>query len=116
MATLGVISTVTVFFKEVPMKFKIEAIIADELSKERQLVGGIDAIEFRKALDKLTRNMEYQGIGKSLKEENINFYGMESIARYILKKMKKDFPIKQVKVWEGQDEYVTVSLTDIENS
>jgi hypothetical protein len=112
MAKLGVISTVTIFFKEVPMKFKIEAVIEGKLIGERKTVAGVDAIEFRKALDKIVREMEYSGIGKSLKTEGIEFYGMESIARYVIKKLRKQFPASYVRVWEGSDEYAIVSADE----
>ena len=110
MAKLGVISSVTVFFKDVPIKFKIEAVGEGKLNKK---VAEIDAIEFRKDLDKVVRAMEYKGIGKSLKEEGIEFYGMESIAKFVIKKLKQKYPISYVKVWEGQDEYTIVFAEEI---
>lgn len=113
LAKLGVISTVTVFFKEVPIKFKIEAVAEGKIDNETKKVGGIDAIEFRKELDKIVRNMEYKGIGKSLREENIDFYGMESIARFVIKKLKPNYPISYVRVWEGQDEYAVVYSNEV---
>ncbi|MCD6576295.1 MAG: hypothetical protein J7K73_04005 [Nanoarchaeota archaeon] len=113
MAKLGVISTVTVFFKDVPIKFKIEAVAEGKIDKETKKVAGIDAIEFRKDLDKIIRNMEYKGIGKSLREEGIEFYGMESIAMFIIKKLKQNYPISYVRVWEGQDEYAIVSSDEV---
>ena len=113
MAKLGVISTVTVFFKGVPMKFKVEAVAEAELSKDRKIVGGIDAIEFRKDLDKIVRKMEYEGIGKSLTEKGIEFYGMESIARFVILKLKDKYPIQKVKVWEGTDEFVKIYSDEV---
>ena len=113
LAKLGVISTVTVFFKEVPIKFKIEAVAEGSLNDNNKKVSGIDAIEFRKDLDKIIRNMEYKGIGKSLKEEGIEFYGMESIATFVIKKLKEIYPISYVRVWEGQDEYAIVYANEV---
>jgi len=113
MANLGVVSTVTVFFKEVPMKFKIEAVIKGKLDSDRKIVAGIDAIEFRKALDEIVRLMEYKGIGKSLREEDIDFYGMESIATFIIKKLTNKFPVSHVRVWEGEDEYAIVHADEV---
>ncbi len=111
LARLGVISTVTVFFKEVPIKFKIEAVVEGEIEEKK--VAGVDAIELRKKLDSITRSMEYRGIGKSLKEEGIEFYGMESIAAFIIKKLKRDYPISYVRVWEGQDEYAIIYADEV---
>ena len=111
MAKLGVISTVTVFFKDVPIKFKIEAVIEEKIKDKK--VAGVDAIEFRKDLDKIVRNMEYKGIGKSLKEEGIEFYGMESIAMFILKKLKQSYSVSYVRVWEGQDEYAVIYSNEV---
>jgi len=110
MAKLGVISSVTVFFKGVPVKFRIEAVAEGKLNKK---VAEIDAIEFRKNLDKIVRAMEYKGISKSLREEEIEFYGMESIAKFIIKKLKQSYPIAYVRVWEGQDEYSIVFSDEI---
>ena len=113
MAKLGVISSVTVFFKEVPIKFKIETVIDGPLKGDKKVVAGVDAIEFRKELDKVVRAMEYGGIGKSLKEENIEFYGMESIGRYIIKKLRAHFPVSYVRVWEGNDEYAIINANEV---
>jgi 6-pyruvoyl-tetrahydropterin synthase len=113
LARLGVISFVTVFFKEVPIKFKIEAVVDGKLEGERKVVANVDAIALKKELDKVVRQMEYSGIGTSLKKEGIEFYGMESIARYIIKKLKPHFPLRNVRVWEGSDEYATVFADEV---
>jgi len=113
MAELGVVSSVTVFFKGVPIKFKIEVVARDGIDKETKKVAGIDAIEFKKELQKITREMEYKGISHSLKTEGIEFYGMETIAQYVIKKLKNKFPIYYVKVWEGEDEWAIVYSNEI---
>jgi hypothetical protein len=113
LAKLGVISTVTVFFREVPIKFKIEAVAEGKIDEETKKVGAIDAIEFRKDLDKIVRNMEYKGISKSLREEGIEFDGMESIAIFMIKKLKQKYPVSYVRVWEGQDEYAIVYANEV---
>ena len=86
MAELGVISSLHAYFKEVPIKFTIEAVSEGKLD-EKGWVSGISAIDFKKDLESVVRELEYKGLGESFGNNGDKFTGMESLATFIIKKL-----------------------------
>jgi len=66
-----------------------------------------------KSLNKITSELKNKDLKLILTKEGYNSSGNESIASYIIKLLKKKFPIKFVKVWETEARYAIVYSDEI---
>lgn len=112
MAKLGAITSLHAFHMKVPMKFKVMAVVEGKLDSNGW-VDGISAIEFKKALESITRDLEYKGVSTELSKVSVKFSGMESLAVYFIKRLGERYPVSYVQVWEGEDEFARVYSEEV---
>ncbi|GEM_PF-4427797 len=112
MARLGARTSLHAFHMKVPIKFRIEAVIEGKID-DKGWVAGVSAIDFKRDLEALARELEYKGVAGELAKAGIKFVGMESLARFFLKELNKRYPISYVQVWEGEDEFARVYVDEV---
>ena len=93
--------------------FRVEIVLEGEIDKKTGFVKGIDHHEVIADIKKVISTIQNKDLKEILTQEGYASSGNESIALYFMRLLKKEFPIKCVKIWETENRYALVFSNEI---
>lgn len=110
MAELGIVKSFHAFHDHDhhPHNFKVEVVLEGEIDPETEYVAGLDFHKVIESVENIIEEITDKDLEPILKQVGFKTAYTESIAGYFLKRLKNDYPVKCVKVWEAEDRYAAI--------